>query len=277
MSAFIVASPVGSMNATGTGEIESQQFTAASHTGITHEFRVQRAKNAALFSAFSWADVNTEGAVDASAGQTDFTIALDESAFAAALQSVIEQAVGGKANTFSIATSQSTVPGAKTYNNPSNLGSATATAQNILDREIRLEVEAALDANGVLEYLEGDSLGKFSLALDASGGAADMADKLNVTSVLRNLFLQLPNRSSEVGLTDASGSRLPVKEGDAVAFVFTVTPSVTITQVDETADAQGSAAGNAATGIGVSPTMVMGSTLSTDARKIAFIVDVTAA
>jgi hypothetical protein len=270
------------MDATGTGVVESQQYTAASHTGITHEFRISRVKTDDLFGAFSWADVNTEGNVDVSSGQTDFTISLDETKFKAALMSVIQNALGGKANSsFSFATDQSTVPGAKTVTDPSNLNGATKNAQTILDREIRLEVETELDANGVLEYLEGDSLGYFSLYLDASGGAADMYSKLSATAALRNLFLQIPNRLSEVGETDVSGSRLPVKEGDAIAFVFNVTPSVAITQATENGDAQGSAAGNAAEPLGTAnmggaDTAMSASILNTGTRKIAFVVDVTA-
>jgi len=282
--AFIVAAPTAVMAATGSGEIESQQYTSAAHTGITHEFRISRAKTDDLFAAFSWADVSTEGNVDVSSGQTDFTVALDAAKFKAALMSVIQNAIGGKPSAvFGLSTNQSTVPAATAAVDPSNLNGGTKNAQTILDREIRLEVEAQLDANGVLEYLEGDSLGKFSLFLDASGGAADMYDKLSVTAALRNLFLQIPNRLSEVGETDASGSRLPVKEGDAIAFVFNVTPSVTITQASESADntAYGSNAGAAAEPLGtaVMPpdnALLNGAVLSTATRKIAFVVEVTA-
>lgn len=276
MPAFIVASPTGSMDATGTGQIEAQKFTSASHTSITHEFRTSLSKTHNLFKAFTWADVNTEGNVDVSSGQTEFTISLNESQFAAALKTVIETALGGKANSaFSFTTNQSTVPTAATKTDPSNLGSGSRIAQTILDREIRLEVESELNANGVLEYLEGDSLGYFSLALDSSGGAADMASKLKASGPLRNLFLQLPNRTSEVGEMDVSGSRLPVATGDAIAFVFSVTPSVTISQTTESANADGTASGAAAPALGTA-TMGMNAVLSTSARKIAFVVDVTA-
>jgi hypothetical protein len=267
------------MSATGTGQIESQQYTSAAHTGITHEFRTDLSKSSDLFAAFSWQDVDTELGVDVSSGQTNFTIALDYAKFHAGLKAVIESALGGKASTFNISTNQSSVPSAQAVTDPSNLGGVAKTAQNILDREIRLEVEDELDANGVLEYLEGDSLGYFSLYLDASGGATDMFTKLSATAALRNLFLQIPNRLSEVGETDVSGQRLPVATGDAIAFVFNVTPSVAITQTTESGDAQGSAAGNNAELLG---TTVMppnngamnASILNTGTRKIAFVVTV---
>jgi len=284
--AFIVAAPLATMDATGSGVIESQRYTAASHVGITHEFRISRSKSSDLFGAFSWADVNTEGNVDVSSGQTNFTISLDEAKFKAALMSVIQNALGGKANsTFMMATNQGTVPAANAVTDPSNLNGGTKNAQTILDREVRLEVEAQLDANGVLEYLEGDSLGYFSLALDVSGGAADMYTKLSATAPLRNLFLQIPNRLSELAETDASGSRLPVKEGDAIAFVFSVAPAVTISQASEIADNNnlvGSGLGTNAEPLG---TVTMGGAadvtlnshiLTTNTRKIAFVVNVTA-
>jgi hypothetical protein len=280
-NAFLVASPTGAMSATGTGQIESQQYTSAAHTGITHEFRTTRSKTSDLFTAFSWQDVNTELNTDVSSGQTNFTIALDYAKFHAALKDVIESALGGKANSsFSFATNQSSVPAAEAYTDPSNLNGVARTAENILDREIRLEVETELNANGVLEYLEGDSLGYFDLYLDASGGATDMFTKLSATAALRNLFLQIPNRLTEVAESDVSGGRLPVATGDAIAFVFSVTPSVSITQTTESGDAQGSAAGNAAEPLGTvkmggSDTAVMSaSILNTDPRKIAFVVTV---
>jgi hypothetical protein len=278
--ALFVAAPTGNMNATGTGNIESQQHTAASHTAITHEFRASVPVGDALFSAITWADVNTEGNVDASSGQTDFTVVMDQAAFAAALQAVIESALGGKAqNTFSLSTNATALSSQATVVDPSNLNGAAKIAQTILDREVRLEVEAALNRNGVLEYLEGDSLGDFALALDASGGAADMASKLPSNSAaLRNLFLQIPNRTSGgVAVTDESGTRLPVQAGDEIAFIFTVAPSVTITQVAETADAAGTAAGAAENDLTEASMPVDGiAILVTDPRKIAFIVQVTA-
>lgn len=279
MPAQLVASPLADMNATGTGTIESQEYTAAAHTDITHEFRISLAKTHDLFGAFSWSDVDTEGNVDVSSGQTNFNISLDQAKFEAALAYVIRNALGGKANsTFSLVTNQSGVSSAQAVTAPTNLSGADAVAETILDREVRLEVEDELDANGVLEYLEGDSLGDFSLSLDASGGAADMYDRLSEIPALRNLFLQIPNRTSEVGETDASGSRLPVKEGDQVVFVFSVSPSVTITQVTENADA----ANNAVSETPGAPedlstaNMPMGMQLTTGTRKIAFVVEVTA-
>ena len=280
---LFVASPTGLMEATGSGYIESQQHTVAAHTGITHEFRLDVSKEGALFSAITWADVSTEGDLDASSGETDFTVTMDQAAFAAALQTVIENAIGGKATLgpFNLATNASP-PAAKATETPGNLAGAPKYAQTILDREVRLEVEGHLNSNGVLEYLEGDSLGGFSLVLDASGGAANMASQLTSNSAaLRNLFLQIPNRTSgDVALTDESGSRLPVQEGDEIAFIFDVAPSVTITQVAETADAAGSAAGATENDLTTSSAPAMPvdgiAILTTEPRKIVFIVQVIA-
>lgn len=278
--ALFVASPLGDMDATGTGNIESQQHTSASHTLITHEFRINVSKTATLFSSITWADVNTEGDVDASSGETDFDVSMNKGVFAAALQAVIEGALGGKASAaFTLTTNASAASTAATVVDPSNIGAAPKIAQTVLDREVRLEVEGHLDANGVLEYLEGDSLGNFALALDASGGAADMAEKLSARAALRNLILQIPNRTSGgVALTDETGTRLPVQAGDEIAFVFTVAPEVTITQVSESADAAGAAAGTAANDLTLANIMPVDGTaiLTTGSRKIAFVVQVIA-
>lgn len=280
-SAFIVAAPLGAMDASGTGTIQSLQHTEAAHTSITHEFRIELAKTSDLFTAFSWADVNTEGSAEAGAGDANFTISLDQAKFAAALKAVIEQATGGKADaSFNIITSRSSVPPAATVADPSNLGSGARNAQTVMDREIRLEVESYLDNNGVLEYLEGDSIGNFNLVLDASGGAADMAAKLGDvdTEALRNLFLQLPNRNDQITWVSAGDSRLPVKEGDAIAFVYTVSPNVKITQLDVNAPAPISGGlANSANDLTVAGMPVSGSTMiTTDTRKIAFVIDVIA-
>lgn len=277
MPVLAVASPLGVMDASGTGTIETQVHTTAAHTAITHEFRMELPANDDLFKAFTWSDVNTEGNVDASAGETDFTISLDQTLFEARLAYVIANAVGGAAaSTFSVSTDVSSVPGAQTYANPSNLGAAAATAQNVLDREIRLEVEAALNTNGVLEYLEGDSLGSFNLVLDASGGAADMYTKLSASGPLRNLLLQFPNRTTVYGETDVSGN-LPVAAGDAVSFVFTVSPEVTISEVNQS-EASGNTNPAVSNPLDTANMILDNSTfLSTGTRKIVFTVDVTAA
>ena len=282
---LIVAKPEGSITTNGAGIVESQDLAYAGHTGITHEFRIPLSKTANLFSAFSWEDVNTEGDIDVSSGDTNFTIALDEAKFKAALQAVIEGATGGKSTaTFDLFTDHTSVPAARTVAAWGNLGSDISNCRTILDREVRKEVENLLDSNNVLEYLEGDSLGEFSLTLDASGAAADMYSKLMADNGkrMRNLFLQIPNRNSEVAYTDASGSRLPVKEGDAVAFVFGTAPAVTITQRRQ--DAEGVNAADSNGGV-TEPALSLPNPLYTATevvsmnagyRRIAFVIDVTA-
>jgi hypothetical protein len=281
---LVVAAPLATMAASGDGYVETQQHATAAHTTITHEFSMDVPAGADLFKAFYWEDVNTEGAVDASSGETDFTITLDHVKFVAALKALIDGAEGGKLDIcgdYSTDTSYSYSAGSVT--GPSNLGlGVTPIAQTILDREIRLEVEAELDTNGVLEYLEGDSLGGFNLFLESSGGAEDMAGKLDEdgsgnTVYLRNLLLQFPNRTDVVGSTDASGN-LPVKAGDAVAFVFNVSPEVTVEQRNQLGPDAGAGTTNneAANDLGPTTNMTLNNTtfLTTGTRKIVFIAKV---
>lgn len=291
MSARIVAAPVGTLDASGSGNIESQEYAAAAHTAITHVFRIDVPKSSAMFSAFSWKDANTEGNTDVSAGDTDITdISLNQTQFAEALASVLRDASGGKvtdASGISIATAHGS-PAAlgESVVSPYALDSgALPTARYVLKSEVRKEVEDQLDINGVLEYLEGDSLGSFVFDIDASGGAADMAGKLSVSAALRNLILQFPNRPAEFeGETTDTYSKLPVIAGDELTFVFNVSPVVTITQTSESANMI--AAANNATGAGAEPlgttdmpgndAALSGLALTTGTRKVAFIVQVTA-
>jgi hypothetical protein len=280
MSCFAIAAPVAVMDASGTGVIETIQHTTASHTSVTHEFRAVVSKTSNLFKAFTWSDIDTEGNIDASSGYADYNLALDQAMFRDALAQVIIDASGGKlAAAGSYATDTSAVPAKGALAATYSLGSAFPNTRVVLDREIRKEVEVELDANGVLEYLEGDSLGEFELAIDASGGAADMASKLAAKGPLRNFFLQIPNRTSVLGETDASGDRLPVKEGDAVAFVFNVSPAVAITERQQTS---GAAATNASSNplgtanMGGVDTQLNASQLTSGTRKIVYIVEVSA-
>ena len=285
-----VAAPVAVLDASGSGNIESQEYAAAAHTAITHIFRMDVSKGSDLFTAFSWADANNEGMVDASAGDTDISgAALDQAKFAAILAQVLNGAVGGKlsgATGSAIATAHGASALGEAYTTPYALDSgAAATTRYVLKSEIRKEVEDQLDVNGVLEYLAGDSLGSFQFAIDASGGAADMASKLAVSAALRNMILQFPNRVSEfAGETEGTYNHLPVIVGDELTFVFNVSPVVTITQSPETGNMI--AAANNASGAAAEPlgTAVMppdngnlnGLALTTGTRKVAFIVKVIA-
>jgi len=276
MPVFIVAKPIADMNASGTGDVEKVQQTSHSTAGVQYEYRADVSIASDLFKAITWADANTEGAVDASSGVADFTIAIDEAAFAAALAGVIRTATGGKLAADSTYSTSSSANTAASVSTPSNLGAASATAQTVLDREVRLEVETILNQNNVLEYLEGDSLGQFELALDASGGAADMATKLAVDEDLRNFFLQIPNRTNVIGY-DASEGTLPVMVGDTLGFVFDIDTSVVISETDTTAGA--AATNGASNALGVQGTLVnpkTSATLTTENRRAIFIVTVSA-
>ena len=281
---FAIASVLGAMDASGTGVVETIQHTTASHTSVTHEFRAVLSATHNLFKAFTWSDVDTEGNVDASSGYAEFNLALDQDKFRDALAQVIVDASGGKLATAAskaYATSATGgIPAARDKDATYSLGSAVPNTRTVLDREIRKEVETELDTNGVLEYLEGDSLGEFELAVDASGGAADMASKLAVKGALRNFFLQIPNRSGGAGVdseTDNSGNCLPVKAGDAVAFVFNVSPAVYITERNQTAGAGpviGSSNPLGTANMAGVDTALNASLLTSGTRKIVYIIEV---
>ena len=87
---FAIASPLGVMDASGTGVVETIQHTSAAHTSVTHEFRAVLSKTHNLFKAFSWSDVDTEGNVDASSGYAEFNLALDQAKFRDALAQVAQ-------------------------------------------------------------------------------------------------------------------------------------------------------------------------------------------
>jgi hypothetical protein len=279
---FAIASPLGSMDASGTGIIETIVHTNASHSSVTHEFRATASKTSNLFTAFTWSDANTEGSTDASSGYAEYNLALDQAMFRDALAQLIIDASGGKlTSAASYATNTSGVPAQGSLAATYSLGVAFPNTRVVLDREIRKEVEVELDTNGVLEYLEGDSLGEFELAIDASGGAADMATKLAVKGALRNFFLQIPNRTSVLAEIDWSGNRLPVNEGDAVAFVFDVAPTVYITERNQTSGAlQGTTVGSSnplgTAVMGGADTVLNASVLTSGTRKIVYIIEVTA-
>ena len=74
---FAIASPLGVMDASGTGVVETILHTSAAHTQVTHEFRAVLSATHDLFKAFSWSDVDTEGNVDASSGYAEFNLTLD--------------------------------------------------------------------------------------------------------------------------------------------------------------------------------------------------------
>jgi len=270
------------MDASGTGVVETIQHTAAAHTAVTHEFRAVLSATHNLFKAFTWSDVDTEGNVDPSSGYAEFNLALDQAKFRDALAQVIVDASGGKLTAAGSYSTNATggIPADASKVATYSLGAAAPNTRTVLDREIRKEVEVELDSNGVLEYLEGDSLGEFELAVDASGGAADMAAKLAVKGALRNFFLQIPNRTGPIASeTDSSGDRLPVKAGDAVAFVFNVSPAVYITERNQSAGAAATQTSSNPLGtatMGPDNAALNGTQLTSGTRKIVYIIEVSA-
>lgn len=281
---FIVAKPIAEMAADGDGHVERVQHATHIASAVQYEFRAQVPVNSALFTSITWADTNTEGAVDLSSGVARFDISMNTVAFAAALADVIRDASGGKLATvgdYQTLTSANTA--GVLAGDPSNLSSSIRNAQTILDREVRLEVESLLDVNGVLEYLEGDSLGGFSLFLDASAGAEDMAARMGdsgqhttADAHLRNFFLQIPNRPTLYDAEGVSGEQtesgsLPVMVGDTLGFVFNINTTVNIQEVDTTADAAETP--GTANQLGGAATV----SYSTPTRRAIFIVEIVSA
>jgi hypothetical protein len=280
-----VASPLGDMDASGTGIVQAFNYTNAAHSGITHVFTVNASATHDVFKAFKWYDNNTEGSLDASSGNASVTVTLDQGAFAQALAALMANAQGGYVGTTTVSLTTSRAAG---YSEPpvagySGMAAYTSNVRDVLDREVRKEVENELDNNGVLEYLEGDSLGQFQLGVDYSGGAIDMAGKLADDSKLRNLFFQFPNRDDAVGVLDASGGRLPVISGDSVGFVFNISPAVEITEVpknpevaDTTETPTSSALASGTTTATAAGLNIGAVSFTTSTRKAAFVIKVTA-
>lgn len=290
MSARIVASPVAALDASGAGYVESQQYAAAAHTAISHIFRMNVSKGSDMFSAFSWKDLNTEGTTSGETAITD--LSLNQLKFRDALMAVINDASGGKladASGSSIVTAHGRGELGDKYTLPYAFegNAASPTIRYVLQSEVRNEVEQMLNANGVLEYLEGDTLGNFVFAVDASGGAANMSTLLSADAALRNLILQFPNRPSEFGAGASEYTKLPVIAGDEITFVFNVSASVMINQTTEAGSnivtGAGAAVANApAENLSGSSIFASGGNttsglnVSTTTRKVAFIVKVTA-
>jgi hypothetical protein len=230
MPATLVARPMVNMDASGEGVVEAFNYTNAAHTGITHVFTVNAAEDHNLFKSIQWQDDDTEGDLDASSGAARVNLTYNVSQFAESLASLLAGAsgfyVGGGVTAVTSRSSGFATPTQQQYQNKTVSG----TIRDVLDKEVRREVELELDNNNVLEYFEGDSLGEFSLRVDYSGGAAAMADRMSEMPNLRNLFFQIPNRQGAVSLLDASGDRLPVMSGDSVVFVFHIVPRVDITE-----------------------------------------------
>jgi len=101
-----------------------------------------------------------------------------------------------------------------------------------------------------------------------------------VKGALRNFFLQIPNRINPItSETDSSGDCLPVKAGDAVAFVFNVSPAVYITERNQSAGASATQTSSNPLGTanmaGVDAAL-NASLLTSGTRKIVYIIEVSA-
>lgn len=241
--ATIVAPAIGSLNASGSGSVTKETPVSWVINGITHRFTKDISANDALFTAFDISDA------DPAAGSSAYVITMDESAFAAALKALMDSAVGAAVgNNASVNGPFATIAAG------SVLASAPASPKTLaalLTTEVRAEVQAALDTNGVLAFLESNTFSDLAISVDTSGGAADIAGKLNNANDLKIMFQQIPNRETVIDELVTTHDRLPVKVGDKISFVFDLAETITITENTNAAPADGGS-GNA-TGAGEGP------------------------
>jgi hypothetical protein len=232
MPVSIVAAPLGFMDASGSGVVQKFNYTNATHSGITHIFSKEIDLTDDLWKAFTYADVNTEGSDGVDGGFAAVDVSFNPTLFEAAMVSLMATASGGYVGNSEVTTSRTAAHSDYAIESYKSLTIASSTVTATVQKEILKEVEDELDRNSILEFFEGDSLSGFTLTVDYSGGAADMAGKLALQPNLRNLFFQFPGdrTSGGVDLTTPTGTRLPVVAGDTVSFVFKLNSKIDITE-----------------------------------------------
>ena len=128
------------------------------------------------------------------------------------------------------------------------IGSATDTDGNTADVALGNDITGSLvsqiQSDGLINTVEDAALSAITLALDASGGAIDLAGQLDVSACER-IYLQIPATTLSLYM-DASEnqttSALPLAVGDKLTFVFDIwvsTVAVTAQQVVITGDISG--------------------------------------
>jgi hypothetical protein len=231
MSAIIVAPAIGALAASGSGAVATEVPVSYVIAGITHRFVKDISASDALFLALDVSDN------DPAPGQSGYNVLMDQSAFAAALKALMDSATGG-----AVGGAGATIA--------AGTGVAAAVAQpktlaELLTSEVRSEVQAALDSNDILAFLEANTFSGLTITVDTSGGAADIAGKLNNNDDLKIMFQQIPNRETVIGETVTSTGALPVRAGDKISFVFDLTATISVTETENPAPTDGAPASGA--------------------------------
>lgn len=240
MSSTIVAPAIGSLSADGSGNVFAETPTSYVINGITHRFTQSIPSSHDLFAAFDITDT------EVAAGTSNYTITFDASGFATALAGLMATAVGGSVGSSSIAAGSDLAVGV-------TLG--TNDLDKMLTDEVRGEVEAALGANGVMAFLESNTIANLTLSVGNMAGATDLANKINNEDDLRIMAQQIKKRNAPAALeTQLNWDRLPVVAGDKISFVFDLTATINITESSDAALAVDGGAGNASgNGQGIQP------------------------
>lgn len=236
----VVCPCIADLNTTGSGTIESQKLATKPVHSVDMRFSTSASVNDvnSIWYAF---DISDNVTAD---GSSNFTVYLDAEAFKTALRTHMNAALGGRMS--GRVTTSST-------DSPAN----SATLKATMDSEVEAEIRAFLNNNDVDEYLEGDYVSGLNLAVDYSGGAANMYDAINTENkqnILKSIVLQIPKRNTTAGGDFAETvqhyTRLPVKAGDSISFVFDLKTAITLTQVDKDAPTIAAGATGTAGGAG---------------------------
>jgi hypothetical protein len=213
--AQILAPFVASMNFTGSGTVEHINKPTYQINDIEYLYGASLAASHGLFAAFTVTDGPELS------GNADVTVVLADS-FKAALRTQMEAATGGKLTTKAnlVTDSLEAVP----------TGSGVKTMDATMKDEVTAEIEAALNENNVVEFLEADSVA-LTLTVEWSNGAASMYDGLTA-ELLKGMYLQIGNRAI-ANDQDAGGPKTfsqILQSGDKLAFVFDVNGQIAVTE-----------------------------------------------
>jgi hypothetical protein len=228
--AHIVAPYIADLDASGAAF--AQKLTPVSHTitGIEYLYAANVPLANDLFAAFDVSDA------DISEGWAAVEVNLDETKFVGALAGHMAAAKGGKLGTADILSSN---VGGSAF--PGKPAGKDELLQDTVHDEIKDEINAALNANSVIEYMEANDVSLFVLDVDWSGAAKNMYDGLDA-DLRRQMFLQIGNRPIN-GNADASPINRTfsqiLRTGDQLAFVFDMNASVKVDEVTMNTTAAG--------------------------------------
>jgi hypothetical protein len=266
MPAGIVAPYLATLPASAAGQVESIQATNVAFTGIQYLYFADAALTSGLFSAFTVSDAD-------SGTNANVSVAIDQDMFKAALRVLMAAAQGKRLDSSE---------GLDTSNLLSKAAAGSNTLDITLKEEIRAEIAAELNDNGVLETLEADVVNDLTMTVEWSNGAANMAAGLDNADLLKAMYLQLPQRAvsgsddyNADGNTSFTFSQI-MASGDRMAFVFSSDPSVAVT-AEPVNVVTGAAAGtNGSPAYGTTGAQIAnpGVTFNSPNRRIAFVITV---